>query len=490
MMEALSLYVLKSAALLSAFYLVYLLLLRKDTNFTINRKFLLSGIFISALLPSIEITRKKIVSDSGFSINEYLINSQNTGNIEAANSWGFLEIFGLIYVLLTSFFLLKLILQLLSIRRLIKVDVTRDGKINKKTGKYIFIQSNLNTSPFSFFNFIVYNPALYNKEELEIILTHEKVHCQQYHSIDILLANICTAMLWFNPISWYYKKTIAQNLEFIADKKTVDFTSEKKKYQRAMLKVSTKNFSAPLTNNFQQSFIKKRIIMLNKNKTPGFSFWKISCVLPIILAFMLIFNVKIEAQAKSNFKQDSFTTEDIENTGTNESQPSVQTVDPIYILNGEISTKEIVQLIDSKKISSVNVLKGEAAIAIYGEKAKNGAIIIITKESEISGKNNHPYKDLQRIKKLRINNLSENSENINAFQKDAKQAKLSTEKENSQLIKPKPLIVIDGKKQDKEFQINNINTDDIAKINVLKGKTALEKYGEEGNTGVIEIKMK
>lgn len=489
-MEALSLYVLKSAGLLSLFYFVYLFLLRNDTNFSTNRNFLLSGIFASAFLPGIEFTRKKIVSDSGFSIDEYLISSQNTGNIEAANSWDLLEIFGLFYVLLTSFFLLKFTMQLLSIRRLIKVDATIDGKIIKKTGKYIFIQSNLNTSPFSFFKFIVYNPALYNKEELEIILTHEKVHCQQYHSIDILFANICTAMLWFNPISWYYKKTIAQNLEFIADRKTVDFTSEKKKYQRAMLKVSITNFKVPLTNNFHQSFIKKRIIMMNKNTTPGFSFWKISCVLPIILAFMLIFNVKIEAQAKNTSKQDNFVTVEAKNTGINKSQPNEQTGDPIYILNGEMSKKEIVQLIDPKKISSVNVLKGESAVAIYGKKARNGAIIIITKVSEISKTNNQPNKDQPKIKKLRINAVSGDSSNINAFQKDEKQSEFNNGRRHSHLSNPKPLIVIDGKNQDREFQIEDVNTNDIAEINVLKGKAAAEKYGEEGSNGVIEIKTK
>lgn len=51
----------------------------------------------------------------------------------------------------------------------------------------------------------------------------------------------------------------------------------------------------------------------------------------------------------------------------------------LYVLNGNIVQKEDVNAIDPSTIVSVDVLKGSSAEAIYGDKAKNGAIVIKTK---------------------------------------------------------------------------------------------------------------
>ena len=54
--------------------------------------------------------------------------------------------------------------------------------------------------------------------------------------------------------------------------------------------------------------------------------------------------------------------------------------------------------------------------------------------------------------------------------------------------KKRPLIVVNGKIFD--GLDSQLKPDDIEEIFVLKGKSALEKYGEEGSDGVIEIKLK
>ena len=50
----------------------------------------------------------------------------------------------------------------------------------------------------------------------------------------------------------------------------------------------------------------------------------------------------------------------------------------------------------------------------------------------------------------------------------------------------KPFIVVDGKEISSE-EMDKINPDDIASVNVLKGESATKKYGEKGKNGVIEI---
>jgi len=52
----------------------------------------------------------------------------------------------------------------------------------------------------------------------------------------------------------------------------------------------------------------------------------------------------------------------------------------LYILDGKAVSKKQFQKINPKSILSVKVLKGKAAITLYGKKGKNGVILITTKK--------------------------------------------------------------------------------------------------------------
>jgi len=54
------------------------------------------------------------------------------------------------------------------------------------------------------------------------------VHSQQRHSIDVLVAHLFAIVFWINPIVWFYKKAIIQNLEFIADHNAIQQIEDKK----------------------------------------------------------------------------------------------------------------------------------------------------------------------------------------------------------------------------------------------------------------------
>ena len=55
--------------------------------------------------------------------------------------------------------------------------------------------------------------------------------------------------------------------------------------------------------------------------------------------------------------------------------------------------------------------------------------------------------------------------------------------------KQNPLYIVDEKEVNEEF-IRELKPEDVNSINVLKDKSAIEKYGEKGKNGVIEIKLK
>lgn len=53
-----------------------------------------------------------------------------------------------------------------------------------------------------------------------------------------------------------------------------------------------------------------------------------------------------------------------------------------------------------------------------------------------------------------------------------------------------PLIVIDGERYETKGVLESLKPEAIKTMNVLKGAAAIEKYGEKGKEGVIEITTK
>ena len=287
-MENFFFYILKSSLILTLFYSVYNFFLKKDTFFTINRHFLLVGIGCSLTLPFIEFTTIEFVEQPVFNfLHDHTINPTTPTEQSTSIDW-WLIIFT-IYCIITMILLGRFIFQLRSLYKLyIKSNNTQQDGFN-------ILHTPEDIAPFSFFSFIFFNPSNHTVKELEIILKHEKIHAKQYHTLDILLINLLIIFQWMNPFCWFYKKSIQQNLEFIADQEAILDLPSKKEYQLALLKVSSTNYYS-ITNNFYQSLIKKRIVMLNKKKSNHQNLWKLTIILPLLCLFLWGFNTRTEVQ--------------------------------------------------------------------------------------------------------------------------------------------------------------------------------------------------
>lgn len=276
-------YFIKASAVLCIFYVCYKWFLEKETFFNANRWFLLSGLVMASLLPFMVIPVYVEYMPMAFSENVLMVetNPQNTSNL-----FNISTIITWLYVMGLAFFLGKLIVELTSLFSLIRTHK------QKKENGFTFVETTNNMAPFSFFKWIVFNPNQFREEELSHIISHEKAHAKEYHSIDVLLAQISCVVFWFNPICWLYKKEIQQNQEFIADFKAQKQSQCKKSYQRLLLKASITNHPLVVTNNFYNSLIKKRILMLHKSKSNRSNTWKLGIVLPLLALFLMSFNTK------------------------------------------------------------------------------------------------------------------------------------------------------------------------------------------------------
>lgn len=293
-MENFLLYFAKVNGLIIAFYLLYLVFLRKETFYVGNRWYLLIGLVTSIVLPLITFTKTVWVDPEP--ISKYievvpLVDDTTIRTIsEEPMDWSL--ILSSAYVLVSLIIILKVGIEIASFfNKIIKLNKQKDTN-------FTLIYSNSTENPFSFFKYIVINPTLFSKEEYEHIITHERIHVKQFHSIDVLISKVFCALFWINPIIWLYRKAMLQNLEFIADNYSLEQIESKYEYQKTLLKVVAHQQTLSITNPFYQSLIKKRIIMLQTNQSHKRNAWKYATILPVLVGFMLLFQIETIAQTK------------------------------------------------------------------------------------------------------------------------------------------------------------------------------------------------
>ncbi|MEJ2114116.1 MAG: M56 family metallopeptidase [Flavobacteriaceae bacterium] len=276
-------YLLKSSAIVAIFYLCYKVFLQRETFFQSNRWFLLTGLIVAFVFPFIVIPVYIEVPVTNF---QNLTFEDATVISEPEKSFNILQGVLLLYILGVVFFVSRFIIQLVSLKKLLL------NTQKEEHDHFTFLKTKDNVSPFSFFKWIVYNPNQFNNNELDQVLSHEKVHVRQFHSLDIIISQISTIIFWFNPFIWFYKKEVQQNLEFIADYYTQSNVDCKKSYQYLLLKSSIPTHQLGLTNNFYNSLIKKRIVMLHKSKSKQSNQLKYLVIIPLLSLFLMSFSTK------------------------------------------------------------------------------------------------------------------------------------------------------------------------------------------------------
>ncbi len=507
-MELFLTYLFKSSALLAIFYAVYYFLLRKDTFFTINRHFLLVGIIISLLLPFLEFTTIKFIEEPD------LYNSKSTSSIltntvsKSINWWFYGFAFYSIGMLI---FMTRFMIQLVSLKKLLRNTRTR------KQGNYNLIEVNEDIAPFSFFSNIVYNSTLHTDEELDMILKHEKAHVIQNHTIDLLIINLLIIFQWINPFAWFYKKSIAQNLEFIADRHTINQITSKKEYLLTLVKVSSNNY-ASVANNFHQSLIKKRIVMLNKQTSQKRNLWKIFLILPLLVSFLWSFNTKEITKIKPNVAKKQFNpdTKDtikfiINKTATQDDLDRIKK-DLKDRYKVEIEFSEVTRN-NSDEITGIKVnitsKKSNANYAISNANPIRSFVISYQPEKDIiniyqSNSDYLVFKNKPSDKRTEIIEIHPDQNENHEFifvQKDREseqdidnQFEIRTDDSKTFAFltgdgQKEPLIIINGKKISKN-EMKKLDSKKIKNINVLKGENAINKYGKKAKNGVIEITTK
>ena len=332
-------YLLETGICLSLLYLAYWLFLRKETYFNFNRMFLSGSLLLALTVPLLHLTLvipqgsslenparrilgfrhgyEELVSmlDADFGTEPGIRHSagrnrnrtmvEEAGRLPSGISQGsrpggdslssqtslallpaklsisellfIIYLGGVIYFFARFVYLVIRLYLLANKNRVVRLDGFRMVEIEEEI------------SPFSFFRFLFINQGVFNDSELQNVLEHEKAHIRQRHTTDHLFAHAFAVFQWFNPFAWQIRKALKTTHEYIADRQVINGGIERLDYQALLLRQVIGYHSVELVNNFNLKPIKKRIAMMNKNKSGLSAKLKATLVAPFAILLFFLF---------------------------------------------------------------------------------------------------------------------------------------------------------------------------------------------------------
>lgn len=290
-MGTLLVYILKSAICLALFYLFYRLLLSRETFHRFNRFALLGLLFLSTIIPLIEVTVEQSaeVQQVLMSLEEWLLMAQLYSNTQMeslqvqAPTFTWPQLLLSIYLLGVIVFILRHLYSFLQLTLLLKSEQfeTLSGYMSDMPVENVrLLKHNKQLPPFSWMRYVVVSRKDLEENGREI-LTHELAHIHNRHSWDLLLADICIICQWFNPAAWLLKQELQAIHEYEADETVLKMGVDAKQYQILLIKKAVGKRLYSMANNLNHSNLKKRITMMMKKKSNPWARLKYLYVLPV-----------------------------------------------------------------------------------------------------------------------------------------------------------------------------------------------------------------
>jgi TonB family protein len=258
---------------LSLFFGFYMLLLRRETFFQLNRIYLISAALLSFFIPLIQSEWVK-----GLFITEkvqYAIYSNQVMITDIApikdSSVTLGQLLIILYTCGVLFLTARLIVQLVLLNRIINNPAP--------------------SAAYSFFNKIKVNDDMPGKD---VIIQHEEVHARQFHSADVLIIEAVMIINWFNPVVYLYRFAIKHIHEFIADRQALDTGTDKTEYALLLLSQTFNTPAHQLANPFyNHSLLKLRIMMLHKNRSQRIKLIKYGLSAPLFILMLVLSSATI-----------------------------------------------------------------------------------------------------------------------------------------------------------------------------------------------------
>ena len=467
------LYSLKAAGCLAVFYLFYKLLLSRDTLHRMNRVLLCGVLLLSFLLPLCVITVEKElpgVSAAGIDVipenyfrrdmvfeNRIPDDTRDLMIIEEPEpapepfDWGVL--LGIIYF---AGMFATLGWTVCNIVRVVRM--TRRGQRIPLGNGSVLVLSDRIRAPFSWMRYVVMSEEDYACGG-GTILVHEQAHQRLGHSWDLLLVDLLGCLQWFNPAMWLLRVELRAVHEYEADEQVLRCGVDAKDYQMLLIKKAVGGRWYSIANSFNHSKLKNRITMMLRKKSSRWTGARVLLLLPLTALALGAFAETVYLFPEDKGKK--------ENLKIRTSAPDG--ADPLVLVDGREQPASSINDITPERIQSITVLKDSTAIRMYGDKGRNGVVLVELKKEG----NGTPQSDADDV--TVVGYASSDDAPIHIGGKEG-------------ALPEHVLYLVDGERVP---EIGSLDPGRIESVSVLKGKDNIpSEYAGQGYEGVIEIRTK
>ena len=276
------LYIARAGLYLSLFYAFYLLVMRRTTFFRLNRVLLLAGSYLCLLLP---IIRLRTATEATGVAQTLTIQSVAVGEpadltLPAAFPWQ-----DVLLALYIAGAIATLVLYLISAQKMNRV-IRRAEKTELEGCRLLLLDENIPS--FSWGRTVVMGRK--DLEENPAIFTHEQMHVQCRHSLDLLLFLPLQLLFWWNPLVWVTREELRLLHEYEADEGVLQKGIDATQYQLLLVRKAVGEQRFSLASGFQHAKLKNRIEMMLKPTSSGWMRWSYLALIPVLAVFMFACN--------------------------------------------------------------------------------------------------------------------------------------------------------------------------------------------------------
>ena len=273
-------YIVRGGLYLGLFYAFYLLFMRRATFFRLNRILLLAGSYLCLLLPFIRLRTASAVAAA----SELTLVGVGAGQVEQATQAAFpwKEVLTGVFIAGATVTLLLYLISAWKMKRMIRKGVPAD----REGCRLIILEQDIPS--FSWGRNVVMSRK--DLQENPAIFTHELMHVQCRHSLDLLLFLPLQLLFWWNPLVWITREELRLLHEYEADEGVIQKGIDATQYQLLLVRKAVGDQRFSLASGFQHAKLKNRIAMMLKPSSSRWMRWSYLALIPVLAAFMFACN--------------------------------------------------------------------------------------------------------------------------------------------------------------------------------------------------------
>ena len=478
------LYIGRSSLYLALFYAFFLLVMRRTTFFRLNRILLLAGTVTCFLLPVLRLRSVEVPFLMAGPLTEAASEPALTAGPSAASPFPYLELLYILGILA--------VLGWTAVAMVRMYRTIRKGAATRLDSGIWLILTEADIPSFSWGRTIVMIRK--DSEQNPVIRLHEEAHIRKAHTLDILLFTAVTLVHWFNPLVWITLSELKLLHEYEADDAVLNHGIDATQYQLLLVRKAVGDKRFTLANGFQHAKLKNRIDMMLQAPSSGWKRLSWLAILPFLAGTMFLCN-PVRAKVVSADLSETVLSETAPAAlpDTTKGLPYSQVeVKPTFHGGnaGEFAKWVNENLKYPQTAKDADVQGRVVAQFVVGSDGKVGDVKVL--------RGVHPDLDAEVVRVISASPdwtpgyvKGEPVKVTYTFPVVFKTRGDAAPETNIIQVRGEKadsvLVILDGKEGPK---LKDINPETIESMNVLKGETAIEKYGQKGRHGVIEITSK